>query len=389
MLAQIGNAEVVVGGQRYHQFVSLTVQRSKDDLTASGTLVLSWPGAEQFNAQNAPAQEMVDGAEIAVWLEGQKVCTGRIDKRSSTGSPEMFTLNLSFRGKAAALVDSSADHESGQENKKTPGDIVKKLADGYESQVTDKSGETRQLTRFVVAEGETVERAIRRATREFGLIVYEDENGDIVIDKREGSGLQGSPLVLGYQFTNWSVSRDIAPRYSKVTVKGDTIATDEKYGKDAEVIAAQVIDKYVQFKKELRLFAEEDQDTESLKARAMAEASRRAGKGVTVSITMSTWSDATGRLWTPGTIHHVTIPVDQVDDDLEISTVTFNLDGNKLDAQITLVMPETYQSSGGGGAKTDTGKAATKTKATKTKASGGTSSSFLDLNLSDPTSITD
>ena len=380
---RLSSAEVVVGGQRYHQFVSLTVERSKENLTASGTFILSWPGAEQFNATSPPAQEVVDGATIEVYLDGQKVCTGRIDSRTSQGSPNNYTLSLAFRGKAAAIVDSTADHESGQENKKTPADIIKKLMEGYESQLVDRSNESRQLERFVIAEGETVERSIRRAAREYGLLITEDENGDLVLNSRESQQQYGSPLILGQDFTDWSATRDIGPRYSKVTVKGDSIATDERYGKDAEVIAAEVIDQYVQFKKELRLFAEEDQDAESLKARAQMEANRRAGKGTSVTMTMSSWSDKwSGQLWTPGTIHHVSIPVDQIDDDLQIQSVSFELDSTNATAKITLVMPETFQSQGNrsgirSGGSIDKGKAAVRT-------SGGGGKSVYDVAITNP-----
>lgn len=250
------SVRIEVDGKNYTNFLTLILERTKEDMTCSGSVTVSWPGAEMFNATQPPMQEMTDGAKVVIYLDDKKAATGRIDKRRGSGTESEYTLVLTFRGLAAALVDSSADHPSGQENKKSPGDITKKLMEGYEPKLIDKSEETRQSKRFVIREGETIERAIRTATREFGLIAYENEDGDVVLDKRDGDEGEGEDLVLGDHFTEWGVDRDIAPRYSKITAKGSSIATDDKYGQDAEEIAADAIDNYVRYKREFHLLTD-------------------------------------------------------------------------------------------------------------------------------------
>src|SRR5262245_16353494 len=136
----MGSAIVVIGGTRYTNFTKLTFKRVKKEMTCSGTITLSWPGAEQFNATNPPAQSMTDGAKGEIFLDGQLAGTVRFDSRTSHGTPKSFILELSFRGLASAVVDSSADHPTGQENKKSPADICKKLMEGYEPKFQDKSG---------------------------------------------------------------------------------------------------------------------------------------------------------------------------------------------------------------------------------------------------------
>ena len=362
---------VEIQGVRYHQFTSLTLQRSKEAMTCSGSITLSWPGAEMFNATTPPAQEMTDGAKGEVYLDDQKAGTFRIDKRSSKGSGTEFSLDLTFRGLAAALVDSSPDHPSGQENDKSSAEICKTLMDGYESRLVDKSKDSRPQKRFVIREGETIERSIRRATREFGLIAYENEDGDVELHQSEDDEGAGQDLVLGQNFTQWSVGRDVSQRFSKVTTKGSAVATDEKYGVYAEVLAAEAIDSYVEFKKERHITVESDQDQETLKKRAITEARRRTAKGFTVSLTMSSHSDDVGQLWKVGRKHHVVIPVDQVDDELIISQVSFSLQGDTRETAVDLVPPESYSSSE---KKADGGKAATSSKGKakgKGKGAGG------------------
>jgi len=345
----LGSAYVEIGGQRYDKFVALEVSRDKQDATCSGSMTLSWPGAEQFNASSPPAQELVDGAKGTVYLDGQLAGTFRVDSRTSHGSPTQFRLELSFRGLAAALVDSHSDHESGQENKKSPADICKKLMEGYEPKLIDKSGFSRQLERFILDEGESVERAMRRATREFGLIFTENEEGDVVLQKKGSDEGQGHALVLGRNFVDWSVKRDIAPRMSKIKTKGNAVPTDEKYGKDAEELAGESIDEYVKFKRLHRTLIDSDHDKETLKKRAVSEAKRRKAQGLNVTLTMSTWSDDGGRLWKVGRMHHVSIPVDQVNESLQISSVKFNLTDDERRATVTLVPKESFGDEAGGG----------------------------------------
>lgn len=346
----MGSAVVEVGGQRYDNFTMLQVTRDKNNLTASGTITLSWPGAEQFNATSPPAQELVDGAKGTMYLDGQKVATFRIDSRTSQGTPDSFKLDLAFRGLTAALVDSQADHPSGQENKKKAPEIIKKLMEGYEPKLQDKSGgDSKKQERFVIQEGESVERAIRRCGREFGLLARENEEGDLVLEKRGADEGSGQPLILGQNFTEWSVKRDISPRHSKIKVKGASVPTDEKYGKKAEELVGDAVDDYVKFKRELHIFAESDQDKETLKKRAKQEMNRRKAQGLNVSLTMSTWSDDGGQLWKVGRMHQVVIPVDQVNNQLQVSAVAFRLTPTEREATLTLVDKESFSDAEGGG----------------------------------------
>jgi prophage tail gpP-like protein len=111
----------------------------------------------------------------------------------------------------------------------------------------------------------------------------------------------------------------------------------------------------VQYKRELHIFADSDQDKETLKKRAVTEARRRKAQGLNVTLTMSTWSDDGGKLWKVGRLHHVIIPVDQVDDVLIISEVGFDLTAKDRKASVTLVDKDSYSDKAGAGK--DKGKA--------------------------------
>ena len=202
-----------------------------------------------------------------------------------------------------------------------------------------------------------------------------------MLAKSEDDEGEGQDLVLGQNFTQWSVNRDVSQRFSKVTAKGSSVPTDEKYGVYAEVLAAEAVDSYVEFKKERHFVVESDQDHETLKKRALTEARRRTASGFQVTMTMSSHSDDGGELWKVGRKHHVVIPVDQVDDVLIISQVEFSLDAGTRETALTLVPPESFTSDdkGGGKAGGDQGKAATSKKGKGTDGKGGGGGAMGDV----------
>jgi prophage tail gpP-like protein len=348
-----GSCYLAIAGVNYANMIKLELRRSKDEMTCEGTITVSWPGAEMAMGSTMPMQSVVDGAQGTIMLDGQLAGTVILDSRTSHGTPDSFRLDFKFRGKSSPIVDGVPDHKTGQENKQKPGQLAKKLMEGYECKLEDKSGggDDQQIERFIIQEGESVERSIRRACREFGLTASENEQGNVVLSKRgEEGGGGGGPLILGRNFYEWSVKRDISPRHSKIKTKGNSVPTDKKYGKDAEELMGESIDAYVKFKKEMHLLIDTDHDKETLKKRAKTEARRRTADGLNVTMTVSTWSDEGGQLWKVGNQHMVVIPVDGVSDMLMIKEIRFVLDHEQRYAELTLCPKEGFGDSGGGGA---------------------------------------
>jgi len=337
-----GTCVIEIGGKRFDRFVSVSYKTSIEEMTGSGTIVLSWPGAEAFDANDMVAPEFKDGARGTLELDGQKVCTFRIDVRNSKGTPQSYLLSLTFRGISGAIVDGQPDTKTGQFNNETAPEIAKKLAKGYESKVEDQSAEKKKIERFIVAEGEPAERAIRRALREVGLNIKEDADGNLQIKKKDNSEGKGQALELGKNFYNWSTSRDMSVRFQNYKVLGNGVVTDKKYGKDNEENTGEAEDKDVPAQRFFRLEVDGDHDKESLKKRAKLEARRRSAQGLNVSLTLSTWSDDSGKLWALEKDHNVKIPVDTIDGPLRVSALTFTMTGTERSTTMTLLSLDAF-----------------------------------------------
>lgn len=351
---RLGTCEVEIGGKTYDRFVSVTFKRSFEELTGSGTIVLSWPGAEAFDARDLVAPEFKDGARGTLKLDGQKVCTFRIDVRNSHGTPNQYLLTLTFRGISGAIVDGQPNHETGQFNNQTPGQIAQKLADKYESKIIDQSEEKKEIERFIVAEGEPAERAIRRALREKGLNIVENVDGDLEIKKKNANEGSGQALEIGKNFYEWSTQRDMSVRFSDYCILGNGVVTDKKRGKDNEELQGCAKDPSVQYHRFMRTQVHADNDKESIGKRAIQEARRRSASGIHVTLKLSTWSDDGGKLWAILKDHHVKIPVDTIDCPLRVSALVFTMTATERSTSMTLISTDAFNDGkgsdiGGGG----------------------------------------
>jgi len=360
-MEHMGSAVVIIGGARYDKFLSLTLKRSVEEGCCSGTVVLSWPGADVFNQSSQVAPAFNAGVEGEIHLDGQLAAKVIFDTRISKGTSKHYELTLQFRGQCSQMVDGGPRHESGQFNRSKSGQIIKQMMQGYKPQLMERGGGMKQIERFIIAEGETVERAARRAARDQdGMLLYENPEGNWVLEN-EFSGGSGGSLEIGRDFTQWSVKADIVPRFSQYGMVGTGIPTDDKYGggkQGTEQIWNQAsrmmggggggMDRM------LRVLVDGDHDKGSIEKRGKTEGNRRSGQALNVTLKTATWTDSGGALWDVEKKYHVKIPVDLVDDDCRLTEVEFELTPDSRSATLVLTSENAW---GGGGAENVLGNA--------------------------------
>lgn len=344
-----GSCQILIGGKMYDKMLSMNLRRSMLEGTCSGTIVLSWPGAEQFTREGVILKDFVEGADGQIKLDGQTAATIILDTRNSKGTPKSYELTLHFRGQMSDLVDSSVDHETGQENNKQPKQIFETLMKGAKGKLIDKTmggGMAEAIKRFIVAEGETVERAGRRLTRNYGLSFFEDENGDWVLHDGKNAELGGGELRLGHNFTDWQTTRNLSMRYNDMNIFGSSIPDNQKWGKETEDLvgtglrtlaggfgggAGSEVGRY------FRGLVDGDHTKKSLQDKAEFDQNRRASQGLNVTLKMSTWVNNTGKIWKCNTKYRVVIPIDEIDDELVVREVEFELTPESRSATLILV----------------------------------------------------
>lgn len=346
-MAQEAVASFLIGGVHYREVLKLRVHRDTNTVTGEGVVTLSWPGASAAAVVREGEMLMpafMDGGGGQIYLDGQLAMTFIFDTRTSHGSPTSYELELHFRGRSSTAVDGAAEHNTGQENKKTPAQIAQKLFGSLGIGVLDKSGGGAQaLERFIISQGETAERAVRRATREFGLNIMENEAGQVVLFGKGYSEGGGNKLVLGdRKITHWSVKRDWGPRFTQGHVLGNAIPTDEIYGKAAELMGGTALTAGQAFSKIRTYLADSDHRQGSIQDRAGYEGTRSSAQGLNVTLRVSTWTDESGELWKLLRRYPVSIPVDGVNESLLLSSVTFDLTPTERYATLVLTSENSF-----------------------------------------------
>lgn len=341
----------------YEGWTSVSVSRSVDDM--AGTFELSvCMDRPQSQYMSTPALSEDQPCTITVF--GQTVITGFIDKRVGTCGPEDYTLTLSGRSKTRNCIDCSSIHDTGQYNNQTSSAIVQDLAGKLGVTVLNQLSEDPVHPRFIFRDGEYAERTIRTCCREFGITATDDEQGNLVL-KEIGKRGGGSPLILGQNIHSYTVSKDVSERYSEYIAKGQSVPTDDNYGKQASDIVRKIQDSGVNTYRPLILHMDGDSDNKKVDKRGKMEATRRTGEGIEVSIVAPSWQQEGGAIWQPDTLHYIDIPLEGVAETMLLKAVNFRLSNDAYETDLTFVPPQTYTAAASSG-KTPKGKTKTPSK---------------------------
>lgn len=334
---------IEVDGQRFRGWTEATASRSMED--ASSTFEMKCSYDPQSTGKIKEDKKFLDAKKpCKIIIDGQLFLTGVIDKRVANMTKDSYDITLSGRSKTRDVVDSSASSETGQFNKLKPGEIAKKLAKEHDITVKEDEKSDKTITRFIVRDGETAERAMRRVLREHGLFLTDDEEGNLVIPK-SGSKGTGDPLVLGTNVYEYTSTEDVSERHNEYKSKGTQVSTDDNYGYTAVAVGAKAQDDFIPKTRKFRINAKGDIDTDSAKKRAAVEARRRAAEGTEVSVTVTSYSQSNGKLWLPNTLHQVKLPPESLDIQLLLKSVEYRLDKDSThEVTLTLVPEDAYKS---------------------------------------------
>lgn len=348
--------QIVTDGGAYEGWTDVNVTRSIDDL--AGTFdISSCIDRSESNFSSDP--DLQEDIEASILIFGQKVITGFIDKRVGTMGPDDYTLQLSGRSKTRNCIDCSSIHETGQFNNKKTSEIVSDISKMLNVNVINQIPSDPVHPRFIFRDGEFAERTIRTCCREFGITATDDAEGNLVL-KEIGLRQGQDALVLGVNIHRYTVTKDVSERHSDYLTKGQSVPTDDNYGKPATEIVRHVKDTGLKSFRPLIVHMDGDADNNKVQNRAEMEAARRLGEGLTVSITVAGWVQESGTIWEPDMLHYVDIPTEGIAETLLLKSVSFTLSNSTYETSLEFTPPESYQSqttspkSGGKKAKTGT-----------------------------------
>lgn len=327
-----------VNGKQYQGWTSVEVHRSMEAVAGSFNLKLTerWPG-------RSTPWKIMPGDECELLLDGQTVILGYLDSVAPKYDAGRHEITVTGRDATADLVDCSADHKPGQWSDISLERLVQTLAEPFGIGLTVEADTGEAFRTFTLQTGETVWEAIDRAARQRGVLVVSDAAGGLVITRR-GTNRAGVQLVEGRNIMAASAELSQEDRFGTYIVKGNQPGTDNLNGEAAAAVSARAEDAGVKRYRPLVVMAEGATNPNVARQRAEWEASVRAGRAQTASVTVQGWQESDGALWVPNRLVTVRSPMLRMDGDLLITGVRYRKGSQRgTTAVLALARPDAYE----------------------------------------------
>jgi prophage tail gpP-like protein len=343
---------IVIDNNRYAGWQSIQIMRSAEAFPNS----FSVTGTEAF-PYDAKRILIQPGAFCQVFIGSDLVITGYVDRYEMHIGPRMHSVMITGRGLCEDLVDCSVDLinptkdlRNGMVNASNALDLATKLAKPFEkikvrSAVSDLG---QPIPFFQIMAGETAYEVIERVARYAGYLVYEDENGAMVLD-RVGTKEMASGFVMSAaadaqgNIESAAAVMSIDQLYSVYCVVWTAVNTYSDLGNagyQRYVVADQRVPRY---RPKIIVSEQIVPDFDFGKKRGDWERARRFGRSSSVSLSCDSWRDSKGNLWTPNQLAVVDAPALKLDKKKWIiGTVVFRKDLSGTHADIVLMPPDAF-----------------------------------------------
>ncbi|PXW23413.1 phage baseplate assembly protein [Paraburkholderia caballeronis] len=336
-----GDLYLSIGGQLITGWTDMRVTRGIERCPSDFDLGLT----ERFPGS---ANEVVvsPGDECQIQIGTDLVLTGYVDRYVPSYGPAEHAIRVSGRGKCQDLVDCSAVWPNGQISGTSAVDVATKLAAHYGITVNCDVQDLVKIPQFNVFIGETPFEIIERISRYSALLVYDQPDGNLRLARAEGQVKAASGIEEGLNVQTASIEYSAQDRFSEYVCFAQSVLsyTDAGIGPNA---IARATDPVVKRTRERYIVAEFVQGFMDLvQRRATWEMQRRAGRssGV-VNVTVDSWRDSAGTLWTPNTLVDVSLPHLKLEQETWlIGEVIYRrtLEGGTT-AELTVMDPRAYQ----------------------------------------------
>lgn len=271
------------------------------------------------------------------------VVTGFVDRIQPSLAARQHSIRITGRGKCADLVDCSAYWPSGVMKNVTPLAIAQNLLQDLGGTVAVTGGPGDQIPQINVNVTDTIWSIIEKTCRWSALLAYDGPDGDLILGP-VGTTAAASGAVQGQNVIAFDGTLAGDHRYSEYDAFLMSIQLTSDVGAGGNLLA-KALDPNVPRKRRLSFVAEAPAGgQQTAQKRAIWEANRRAGRGLALKVTVDSWRDATGKLWTPNTLIAVDIADAMIEPtQLLIGDVAYLRDRDGTRCELVLMPPEAFQ----------------------------------------------
>lgn len=289
-------ATIKAKGQIYSSWESVMVRRDFHN----GISIFEFTPAEGSYGVRFADMKLQPGDPVEISLGGHKVITGAVTARTAAYDQDSHTLVVAGKSLTMDLKDSSVVVKAGNFDGNTFEQAARAVMQPHQSQLVMLNPPqiaSKPFPNLSVQYGETVAEFITRLANMRGLIITDDENGNLVAGQGDPNAAPVAELYEGRNILRAVGRLNDETAWSKYSVVGQHPGSDDDY--PARSISASVTNSTARPSRFKLMIAEHPGDAEDMAQRANHEMVRSMWPVVDCTITVAGWIRADGELWKP------------------------------------------------------------------------------------------
>ena len=300
----------------------------------------------EFTEPSGSVAEMIvqPGDFCEVFLGSDKVLTGYVDRYMPSYSQGQHTVAISGRSKCQDLIDCASFPGGEPYRQVTLQSLAQTLCQPYGITVSTDNGVDPGVVYpiIVVMEGEASFEVLERLSRNNGVLLYDDVDGNLVISaigtKQASSGFEEGVNVLSAAAM---YSMDGRFSHYGAFLNSLNIYADEGNG---AFMRGVVRDPGVPRFRWRAIVSEVQVGGTQLAVKRMEwEATRRLGRSFQVRLRTDSWRDSSGALYAPNTLAAIDLPGLKLQPKVWlISDVVYRRDSRGTTCDLTIMPPEAF-----------------------------------------------
>jgi prophage tail gpP-like protein len=346
------DVSIVIGSTAWGGWERVSITRGVETVPAFFSLI----GTERY-PDSGNEVDIKPGSPAVVRIGGDTVITGYAERIMRRLSTEEHSVTLRGRSKLADLVDCSGFTQQWQFNNLTLLSMARIVCQPFGISVSAPDGDSAPIPSWMLVLTETGYEFIEEISRWAQKLPYDDENGNLVLAAL-GDNAHSSGVAEGQNVQEFESVADVSQVYSTISaIYQDTSiledgggTTDIPYLKDPSTgKPIQAVDNHLPPRSDgqaryrpLLIISEQGNGMNNVVPKRVAwEMARRWGRSQEVRVTVDSWRDSGGTLWTPNWLVPVELPSAKLGQaTLLITQVTYLRDAEGTRAILTLMPPE-------------------------------------------------
>lgn len=323
MIKTISRNSVVtlfVNGRKYENWLDVSIACTLQSLARTFS-VRSTRSKEDLTIGIQPQDE------VQVFIDGEPILTGYVTKREVSYSASGISVTISGASKTVDLQDCCMPHGMANSYKnQTHEQNLKAVCKPFGIDVVDqvKSVDRRNLE---FSPTETVGSAITRYLQKNGILLTDDEAGNLVIAQAGSGGIAHDKLELGKNILEGKRTQDVSKRFSDYVTLGQAANPTSELPVSANHLKVTAKDSGVRRPRWLVKQESGNASAEILQKKAGILKDVKLAESDTLNYKVQGWRQSNGELWRVNSIVYVVDPFVEEDGYFRkvIQNITYSL----------------------------------------------------------------